>query len=51
MPLPRMGAPRVADLSVSVLTPTHVCVIPGPEPTGPAYGRPDDRLREETQNP
>ncbi len=26
-------------------------VIPGPEPTGPADGRPDDRLREGARNP
>jgi hypothetical protein len=26
-------------------------VIPGREPTGPAEGRPDDRLRERTRNP
>ncbi|MPZ58191.1 MAG: alpha/beta fold hydrolase [Rhizobiales bacterium] len=26
-------------------------VIPGPEPTGPASGRPDDRLGEGTRNP
>ncbi len=26
-------------------------VIPGPEPTGPASGRPDDRLREGARNP
>ena len=26
-------------------------VIPGAEPTGPAFGRPDDRLREAARNP
>jgi VanZ family protein len=26
-------------------------VIPGREPTGPAFGRPDDRLRERARNP
>ena len=34
-----------------VLTPPFVFVIPGPEPTGPAFGRPDDRLRAGTWNP
>jgi hypothetical protein len=28
-----------------------VSVIPGREPTGPASGRPDDRLRERARNP
>ena len=26
-------------------------VIPGPEPPGPAFGRPDDKLREGARNP
>ena len=35
----------------SVVTLTVLCVIPGPEPTGPAFGRPDDRLREGARIP
>jgi hypothetical protein len=44
---PGIAAVNVA-LSVwsGILTLTIVSVIPGPEPTGPASGRPDDRLRE-----
>src|SRR6266704_3261762 len=34
-----------------ILVISKIGVIPGPEPTGPAFGRPDDRLREGTWNP
>jgi hypothetical protein len=30
---------------------TIAAFIPGGEPTGPAFGRPDDRLRERARNP
>jgi hypothetical protein len=38
-------------LRPSALTLTIVSVIPGSEPTGPAAGRPDDRLREGARKP